>query len=162
MIINSVVSTTPSNISHLRIFFKNINLIIENKSLILQTPDFCNIQIDGMGICSMYSGSTDLYLGDILKLWEKTLWRQGDTYTYFIGGSPLTGRNTRKGYNLLTNEFVRFSGKSFVELAAPAWNLVKFGKIDHPAQIDVNIKHQQQKSPLTIVQLIRKLRMRIK
>ncbi|MDD4556454.1 MAG: hypothetical protein PHE89_03895 [Alphaproteobacteria bacterium] len=162
MKINEVVIAETPKQQHLELLFKHLDLILNNKEIIINTPEFYNVQIRGIGICAMYMGSTNIYLGDLLKLWNETEWLYADDnkkyYTYFIGGSPLTGNNKRKGWDIINKQFVEFSGKNFINLAFPAWNLIKTGKIGYPKQMAVGISQKRNKSILSIISLIRKLK----
>ena len=72
--------------------FENLSLILQNRDLILSTPEYRNIYISGMGVYPLYTSPLKLFLGDLLVLWEKTDWKQGDEYIYYVTGSPLSGR----------------------------------------------------------------------
>lgn len=80
----------------LEIFFKNFNLIQQHKQLILDTQEYYNIRITGCGVFALYMSSIRLSIGELLKLWNDTVWKQDDKYFYCITGSPLSGGNSSK------------------------------------------------------------------
>ncbi len=80
----------------LETFFKNFDLIQQHKQLILDTPEYYNIRISGCGVFALYMPSIRLSIGELLKLWNDTVWKQDDKYFYCITGSPLSGGNSSK------------------------------------------------------------------
>ena len=94
----------------------------------MQNPKYYGVEIKGCGVSALWIGSTKLWLGDMLQLWETPEWKIGDTYYFNITGSPLSGSNEcqtwskEKGFS--TTEY-----KSFGALARPAWFVRKMGTI---------------------------------
>lgn len=104
---------TPDNES-LQAFFNNIDLIRQHKQLIFDTPEYYNIRIAGCGCFPLYMPTIKLSIGELLKLWDETEWKQEDKYFYCITGSPLSGGNSSKywsekdGFSAMkTNTFSR-------------------------------------------------------
>ena len=106
--------------------FENLSLILQNRDLILSTPEYRNIYISGMGVYPLYTPPLKLFLGDLLVLWEKTTWKQGDEYIYYVTGSPLSGRNCchlyKEGEGLTSK-----NNSSMMALMAPAFLLAQTG-----------------------------------
>ena len=108
--------------------FNNLDILYKHKDLILQNPEYYGVEIKGCAVSSLWIGSTKLWLGDMLQLWETPEWKIGNTYYFSIIGSPLSGSNEcqtwskEKGFS--TAEY-----KSFGALARPAWLVRKMGTI---------------------------------
>ena len=85
-----------ANTQDLETFFNNLDLINQYKQLIFDTPDYFNIRIAGCGVFPLYIQSIRLSIGELLKLWKETDWKQDDKYFYCITGSPLSGGNSSK------------------------------------------------------------------
>lgn len=81
----------------LQALFDNLPLLQKHKDLILSDSRYYNICIPGSGVFALYIPTFTLCLGELLTLWEKTDWKQGDIYFYVITGSPLSGSNS-SGY----------------------------------------------------------------
>lgn len=96
MTIKFVVSADEPDTKNLEIFFANLDLIFKHQDLILHTPEYYDIHIRGTGCFALYMPTFPLLLGDLLRLWAETEWRQDDKYFYCITGSPLSGRNSSK------------------------------------------------------------------
>ena len=84
------------NSEDLQAFFNNFYLIQQHKEEIYANPEYSNIFIQGCGVFPLYVQSIRLSIGELLKLWDKTEWKQDDKYFYCITGSPLSGGNTSK------------------------------------------------------------------
>lgn len=84
------------NTQDLETFFNNLDLINQHKQLIFDTPDYFNIRIAGLGCFPLYVQPIRLSIGELLKLWDETEWKQDDKYFYTIVGSPLSGGNSSK------------------------------------------------------------------
>lgn len=86
---------TPNN-EAIQAFFDNFDLIQQHKQLIFNTPDYYSIRIVGSGCFPLYTPPIKLSIGELLKLWDETEWKQDDKYFYCITGSPLSGGNSSK------------------------------------------------------------------
>lgn len=93
MTIHITVNSPTSDKQALECLFQNIGLVVQNKDLILSTPQYYNIHIQGVGVYALYILTLKLFLGDLLQLWEKTAWKQEGNYFYHTTGSPLSGSN---------------------------------------------------------------------
>lgn len=107
------------------VLFENIDILLKNKSAIINDPKNYFIAIRGCGMAGIGIGVIPLYLGELVCLWsEKSPWLRvvdSDTiYTYFIGGSALSGINFRKGWSVKEKRIVDFEGNGFAELLQPA------------------------------------------
>ena len=86
---------TPNN-EAIQAFFDNFDLIQQHKQLIFDTPDYYSIQIVGSCCFPLYTPPIKLSIGELLKLWDETEWKQDDKYFYCITGSLLSGGNSSK------------------------------------------------------------------
>lgn len=86
---------TPNN-EAIQAFFDNFDLIQQHKQLIFDTPDYYSIRIVCSGCFPLYTPQIKLSIGELLKLWDETEWKQDDKYFYCITGSPLSGGNSSK------------------------------------------------------------------
>ncbi len=117
---------TP-NFDVLSTVLNNLDILYKHKDLILNNPEYYGIDIKGCGVSALWIGSTKLWLGDMLQLWETPEWKIENTYYLSITGSPLSGGNIcqiwskEKGFS--TTRY-----KSFGALARPAWTVRKMGK----------------------------------
>lgn len=96
MTIHFFAKPDKANDQDLEKFFNNFDLIQEHKQLIFDTPEYYNIRIAGLGCFPLYTPSIKLSIGELLKLWDETDWKQDDKYFYCITGSPLSGGNSSK------------------------------------------------------------------
>lgn len=102
---------TPDN-EELQAFFDNFDLIQQHKQEIYANPEYYNIRMAGCGCFPLYVQPVRLSVGELLKLWDETTWRQENKYFYCITGSPLSGSNSsqywssKKGFSSMsTNTF---------------------------------------------------------
>lgn len=92
-----------NTMTNLNLLISYHSLILENKSQIIQNPDWYHIPIDGSFVGAAYTGKVNLHLGNLIELWETTTsWKQNLKnqyfYTYRISGSPLSGRCVYSGF----------------------------------------------------------------
>ena len=90
---------TPNN-EAIQAFFDNFDLIQQHKEEIYANPEYYNIFIQGCGAFPLYTPPIKLSIGELLKLWDETEWKQDDKYFYTIVGSPLSGGNSSKYWSL--------------------------------------------------------------
>ena len=86
---------TPNN-EAIQAFFDNFDLIQQHKQLIFDTPEYYSIKIASFGCFPLYTPPIKLSIGELLRLWDETDWKQDDKYFYCITGSPLSGGNSSK------------------------------------------------------------------
>lgn len=86
---------TPNN-EAIQAFFNNFDLIQQHKEEIYANPEYFNILVVGLGCFPLYTPPIKLSIGELLKLWDETEWKQDDKYFYTIVGSPLSGGNSSK------------------------------------------------------------------
>jgi len=86
---------TPNN-EDIQAFFDNFDLIQQHKQLIFDTPEYYSIKIASFGCFPLYTPPIRLSIGELLRLWDETEWKQDDKYFYCITGSPLSGGNSSK------------------------------------------------------------------
>ena len=149
----------PEPVDHNEIvtLFENLNLIEANIDLILQNEEYCNIYIKGTGICGIFIGFIPLYLGDLLILWQKGIWKKDQKYYYHLGGSPLSGMSIcrywseKKGLNFDKNN------PSFGTLFQPASRTMRGVDLFEKECIIPLETPKRIRSQLTIYDLIEKL-----
>ncbi len=86
---------TPNN-EAIQAFFDNFDLIQQHKEEIYANPEYFNIRIASFGCFPLYTPPIKLSIGELLRLWDETEWKQDDKYFYCITGSPLSGGNSSK------------------------------------------------------------------
>jgi len=161
----SIVTEPKSNKDALMALFDNLDLILKHRELIYKTPDFYGIHIDGIYAGGMYIGICVLRLGDILALWEHTNWHTDNMYFYAVGGSPLSGQNISRWYDvkdktIKTGNCAQFFGRGWGALGFKAFNYVQHG--DFVAKSNkikcVGWNQEHKKSDMTIFDLIEYLK----
>lgn len=141
----------------LKALFSNIRLIEQNKNLIYEIDDYYNIGISGFGVCLAHMETVPLFLGDLLKLWEHSVWRQDDNYCYFVMGSPRSNNNICHICNR-KYRFIQKSIKNLGELAFPAFSLINNGTISNKICVQKSTATTKTNSHLSIFNLINKLK----
>lgn len=91
MIHFNVSPKEPQQNEQIAILSENIDLVLANANKILKNEPYYYIHIKGAGIDGLYVGHTDLSLGDLIRLWQNDMWKDGKKYYYHLGGSPLSG-----------------------------------------------------------------------
>ena len=86
---------TPNNES-IQAFFDNFDLIQQHKEEIYANPEYYSIRVTVCGAFPLYTPPIKLSIGELLRLWDETEWKQDDKYFYTIVGSPLSGGNSSK------------------------------------------------------------------
>lgn len=112
-----------ADLQELALLFENIDLLYQYKEKIFTNPDYYFIPINGLGVFALYAGTCRLRLGEMLRLWESSEWKIGDTYNYNIVGSPLSGSNVCSAW-IKGKGFSQRHHPSFGGLAHPAWKIV--------------------------------------
>jgi hypothetical protein len=118
--------------------FNNVEIILQNKQVILNNPNFYNICIDGISIGSAYTGEIQIPLGVLVQLWDSTPWCAANQYTYHIGGSPLSGLCIEYYWDAETKSFCEKKGRNFMSLARPAFRTINNEnniKADYPVRV---------------------------
>ncbi|MBQ4472237.1 MAG: hypothetical protein II942_03235 [Alphaproteobacteria bacterium] len=155
MTIKITVTSPNEDKKALETLFSNIELIMAHKDIILSTPEYYNIHVVGVGVYPLYIPALKLFLGDLIKLWNETPWKQGNNYFYYTIGSPLSGRNSSKSWNSKQG-FSTTHLDSIGVLLKPAYLLINTGKTTTSAGcVPVNVPHRTP-SNLTIHDLIDK------
>ena len=129
---------------------------MQNKELILSTPEYYNVYISGVGVYPLYIQTLGLFLGDLLQLWEKTAWKQGDEYFYYTIGSPLSGSNSSSSW-CPKDGFKNKQLSSISILLKPAYLLVNKKTIDDSSNAISTDLPKRISSKLSIYNLIDKL-----
>lgn len=145
------------DIKALDTLFSNIDLIEQNKSLIYETADYYNICIFGVGVCLAHMEKVPLFLGDLLQLWEHSVWKQDDNYCYFVMGSPRSNNNICHIWNRKYG-FIQKSIKNLGELAFPAFSLINNGTISTKICVQKSTAATKTNSHLSIFNLINELK----
>lgn len=157
MTVRMITKAPEEDTESLKILFQNIRLIEQHRETILKTPELYGINVEGTGITGMYIGHTHLYLGDLLKLWEKKLWQTGQRYFYHVGGSPLSGMSFCRYWDAKTGFGMVKNTPSFGTLAAPAWRMIK-NLPEETREIELSMdKDRPPRSDLTVADLVRRL-----
>ena len=147
----------PQKNSEIELLSKNIELVLKNADQIVQNEDFNNIHVKGTGIDGLYVGHTDLSLGDLIRLWQNNLWKDGEKYYYHLGGSPLSGMSFCS-YFSTTQIGCDKNAPSFGTLFRPAAKVL-YDKKEFAEGIPFPLP-KRKASGLNIVQLIDNLRQR--
>ena len=142
-----------ANIQDLETFFNNFDIIQQHKQLIFDTPDYYNIQIAGCGVFPLYVQSIRLSIGELLKLWKETDWKQGDKYFYCITGSPLSGGNSSK-YWSSDKGFANMETKTFTNQLRTALWLLQTGSTEIKSRCTPIEVPKREPSKLTVNDLI--------
>jgi len=129
MTIKFFVRPPEANNEALEKLFANIDFIESNRELILSTPEFYGIRISGTGIYPIYTAHLPLLLGDLLILWQQTLWKTKDAYAFHIVGSPLSGSNSCRIWSKKKG-FQYTHMPSMMAMMRPAFLLVQTGKTE--------------------------------
>lgn len=145
------------DIKALDTLFSNIGLIEQNKSLIYETADYYNICIFGVGVCLAHMEKVPLFLGDLLQLWEHSVWKQDDNYCYFVIGSPSSNNNICHIWRR-KDGFIQKSIKDIGELAFPAFSLINHGTISNKICVQKSTVPVKTISHLSIFNLINVLK----
>lgn len=123
------IKTPRVNHNAITCLFDNFDLIMANKELIRSNFSYRMIHVPGMCMGGEYIDMYDLSLGDMLYLWENTAWHNDSKFYYRLVGSPITGRNLARSYNVATRVHQQeryFDGYlGFMGLAEPALNYLK-------------------------------------
>jgi len=144
----------------LKLLFDNLSLIQQNRDLILNTPQYYNIRIAGCGVFALYVPTFSLFIGDLLRLWEETEWKQGDAYFYCITGSPLSGSNS-SSYWSKTEGFNHKTATTFGKQVRSALMLINHNTCQIPAGNSVPIRvSKRSAADLSIEELIENLKQR--
>lgn len=145
------------DIKALDALFSNINLIEQNRNIIYETDDYYNICIPGVGVCLAHMEIVPLFLGDLLRLWEHSVWKQDDNYCYFVTGSPSSNNNICRIWSR-KDGFIQNSIKDIGELAFPAFSLINNGTISNKICVQKSTATTKTNSHLSIFNLINKLK----
>ena len=97
-------ANTAALCHHEEVFTKNLKLLYDHADEIMDTPEWANARVLTSGCSIAYFGGEVWSLGTLVSCW-----RCGDLYLscpkcgaeffiYFVGGSPLSGRNQFLGY----------------------------------------------------------------
>lgn len=145
------------DIKALDALFSNINLIEQNRNIIYETDVYYNICIPGVGVCLAHMETVPLFLGDLLRLWEHSVWKQDDNYCYFVTGSPSSNNNICRIWSR-KDGFIQNSIKDIGELAFPAFSLINNGTISNKICVQKSTATTKTNSHLSIFNLINKLK----
>lgn len=96
MTIRYFVQADEPNKKDLETFFNHLDLVLKHQDFILNNSKYSNIHIKGCGVFALYIPTFSLFVGDLLRLWGETCWKQEGKYFYAITGSPLSGSNSSK------------------------------------------------------------------
>lgn len=146
-----------ANTQDLETFFNNFYLIRQHKKEIYANHEYSNIFIQGCGVFPLYVQSIRLSIGELLKLWSETEWKQDDKYFYCITGSPLSGGNSSK-YWSSDEGFGRMETKTFTNQLRTALWLLQTGSVEIKSRCTPIEIPKREPSTLTVNDLIAILR----
>ena len=124
--------------------FNNIDLIRSNKKFILSKKKYRDIRIKGIFAAGLYVGGSDIPLGVLLNLWDKTNWCSSNRLYFNVVGSPLSGMNSCGWFNLDTKKLEFGKIKKWHDLAPIAMKYVNKNK-DQKAR-DKQLQRWQEKN----------------
>ena len=148
-----------ANTQDLETFFNNFDLIQKHKQLIFDTPDYFYIRIAGLGCFPLYVQPIRLSIGELLKLWKETDWKQDDKYFYCITGSPLSGGNSSKYWSSDIG-FGSMETKTFTNQLRTALWLLQTGSTEIKSRCTPIEIPNREHSKLTIKDMITALQNR--
>ena len=157
MTIQFFAKPDEANTQDLETFFNNFELIQQHKEEIYANPEYCNIYIQGCGAFPLYVQSIRLSIGELLKLWDETEWKQDDKYFYTIVGSPLSGGNSSK-YWSSDKGFGSMETKTFTNQIRTALWLLQTGSTEIKSRCTPIEVPKREPSKLTVNDLIMKLK----
>lgn len=158
MSIKFFVQPEEADESSLKLLFTNLSLIQQYRDLILNTPEYYNIHIRGCGVYALYIPTFPLFLGDLLRLWAESAWKQDDEYFYSITGSPLSGSNSSR-YWSTSNGLAHKSTYVFSKQIRSALTLINNDTCQVSDGEPVAVQTpKRRKSDLSIEELIKKLK----
>ncbi len=157
MTIRYFVQADEPNKQDLEAFFTHLDIILKHQDFILNDSKYSNIYLKGCGVFALYIPTFSLFVGDLLRLWNETEWKQGNKYFYAITGSPLSGSNSSK-YWSHTEGFAHKSTTTFGKQIKSAICLLRTGKTGVSGNIiPVNVP-KRNASDLSINELIEVLK----
>ena len=142
-----------ANIQDLETFFNNLNLIQQHKQLIFDTPEYYNIRIVSCGCFPLYTPPIKLSIGDLLKLWDETDWKQDDKYFYCVTGSPLSGGNSSKYWSSKKGFRSMETGIFTKQMRSALW-LLNTGSTEIKSRCTPADSPKKEVSVLTITDLV--------
>ena len=142
-----------ANTQDLETFFNNFDLIQQHKEEIYANPEYCNIYIQGCGVFPLYVQPIRLSIGELLKLWNETEWKQDGKYFYCITGSPLSGGNSSK-YWSSDKGFGSMETKTFSSQIRTALWLLQTGSTEIKSRCTPIEVPKREPSTLTVNDLI--------
>ena len=112
--------------------FENVDILLKNIEKIKTVPENYYIKIQGTGITAVYISGADLYLGDLLQLWNcGSSWIEksaGETkYVYHLGGFPTSVHCFLRIYNAKTRQTESAENGDFLKYFKDALQLLQSG-----------------------------------
>ena len=148
MTLKIMVRPPKPNEEELKALFENLDLLIQHKDKIFQTPDLYSVRVCGAGIFPLYISPIRLSVGELLRLWTAGEWKDGDSYFFFVTGSPLSGRNSCRVWSKKKG-FRHLSAPSMAKLLKPAYTLVNKGSSQSDEHIvEINVPSRKPSSLL--------------
>ena len=154
MLISNVKPIEPQNNEEIALLFNNIDLIMQHKQQIMKKDEYKNIHVKGTGIDGIFIGHLNLFLGDLLTLWEASPWRNQNKFYYHLGGSPLSGMSFCTYWMNGKIDYDR-NTPSFCTLLHPACQTIEGGEITREIRLPST---QRTESTLKISDLAHQLR----
>ena len=153
MVIRFFAKPDEPNNDDLQAFFDNFDLIQQHKEEIYANPEYFSIRVAGCGAFPLYTPPIKLSIGELLKLWVETDWKQDSKYFYCITGSPLSGGNSSK-YWSSDKGFGSMETKTFTnQLRTASW-LLQAGSVEIKSRCTPIEVPKREPSNLTVNDLI--------
>lgn len=133
------LDTNPPDLESIELLCRNMDLILRHMDVVVGTPDWHDIHIEGLAAEGSFVGRLDLRLGELVHLWNcGAPWihvREDDTVlVYRVAGSILSDYNFAYGWSRNQQKFVSFRpGVAFRHFYFSACDLIK-GKPDEGAE----------------------------
>lgn len=157
MTINFFAKPDEANTQDLETFFNNFDLIQQHKQLIFDTPEYYKVRIAGLGCFPLYTPPIRLSIGELLKLWDETDWKQDDKYFYCITGSPLSGGNSSKYWSSKKGFKSMETGVFTKQMRSALW-LLQTGSTEIKSRCTPADPPKREVSKLTVSDLIELLK----
>jgi len=126
------LDTNPPDLESIELLCRNMDLILRHMDVVVGTPDWHDIHIEGLAVENYLTGRLTLRLGELVRLWERGApWiqvREDDTVLVYGGiGSILNNNYQLSGWSRNQQKIVHFKplAGSLLRFYGPARDLIK-------------------------------------